>query len=72
MKKLEGTIYEAQAYILHWYKLGPADQLGRRRGLRLGQYVWNMMGKDGETFPELFYTENTERAEILIYRQFEE
>lgn len=71
MKKLKGTIQEAQAHILHWYRQGPEDQYGRRRGLRLGQYVWNMMGKEGEAFPELFYTENAQHAESLIYKQFE-
>lgn len=72
MKKLKGTIQEAQAHILHWYRQGPEDQYGRRRGLRLGQYVWNIMGKEGETFPELFYTENSTHAEVLTYQQFED
>lgn len=71
-KKLKGTIHEAHAHILHWYRLGPVDQYGRRKDLRLGQYVWNMMGKKGETFPELFYAEDAQLAESLIYQEFED
>lgn len=71
--RLNGSLAEAEAHILHWYRLPQHTKSPLRRGyLRLGQYVWNMMGRANVSWPELFYTENPEYAKRLIRSEFNE
>lgn len=68
--KLKGSLDELDTHILSWYRSGDRNNHGRRNGLRLGQYLWNILGKDQESWPELFYAESADKAEILVRRHY--
>lgn len=70
--RLKGSYSEYLAHKTHWYRL-PAEKFTshyKRGGQRLGQYIWNQMGKDGLSWPELFYCENLDKVDDLVYNEF--
>jgi hypothetical protein len=67
--RLKGSYGEYLAHKTHWYRQ-TKDKWGRRGGQRLGQYVWNQMGKDGLAWPELFYCESVDKVDDLVYNEF--
>lgn len=70
MKRLNGTIHEYYAHELSWMRMGPVDEYGRRKGLRMGQYIWNMMGKLDASWPELFYSKSKAEVSRLVHDEF--
>lgn len=71
MSRLNGSIHGYYVHERAWNRKGPIDNLGRRGGVRLGQYVWNMMGKLNESWPELFYCKTTTEVSRLVHEEFQ-
>lgn len=70
MKRLNGTIHEYYAHELAWHRRGKLDEFGCRGGQRMGQYIWNMMGKLDASWPELFYAKSKTEVSRLAHAEF--
>jgi hypothetical protein len=60
--RLKGSYDEYLVHALYW-----------RRNLthqRLGQYIWNQMGKDGMSWPELFYCEEAHKVDQMVFDEY--
>ena len=69
--RFNGNLSDAVSLITEWYNSGTSDQFGNNlTGQRLGQFVYNNMGNDGQPWPELFYEKFPSIAESLIYSEF--
>lgn len=71
MKRLNGSIHEYYAHELAWDRMKKNGENGLRGGLRLGQYVWNMMGRLDKSWPELFYSNSRSVVSRLVHKEFE-
>ena len=68
--KLNCTYQQAIYAVQDWLASGKKDERGRRNGLRCGQYVWNKYGKGGESWSELFYTEDYGTVSDILWKHF--
>lgn len=68
MKRLDATHTELTVVIEAYWR---ESARGNLPGVRLGQYIWNRLGAYGESWPELFYTEDRQHAINLAYDEIE-
>lgn len=60
--RLKGSYEEYLAHALYWRR--------NHTNQRLGQYICNMMLKDGVSWPELFYCQNVTQSDQLVFTEF--
>lgn len=63
LAKLKGTYEDYLGHRRCWYK-------EKQYSMRLGQYVWNMMGEKEQSWPELYYCSNEADVHEMIFYHF--
>lgn len=66
MRKLKGSAAELDLHIREWHRNK------KLQVQRLGQFIWNMMGKPKQSWPELFYCTESAEAKKLAYNDLME
>lgn len=69
-RKLDADFNTITISCVDWHKSGSPDAYGRRNGLRMGQYIWNRHGLPNETWPELFYAEQSSVVTALLVEYY--